>query len=247
MTSDDRTIYQRIADAYRDIAAETFTKDSKVPGFAGYNYIPVAQMLAIVRSAHSKHGIITLFGRPEYDPEHGEKRYTYKRVKDGKDGKEGKETTWTYANGHVHVVIYGANGDCVETDVPCEAQDNSDKLDNLLMTNAQRSLYRTLYAIDEGKREDPEEYNIEIAEKDELTEAKMSEGAPSAPKVGAGSSTPEGRRIVKALTMWMFDDADERVLKIVMPQTNAKGPLDSWGLEDLRAVFEECKAAREVA
>ena len=239
MTSDDRTIYQRIADAYRDIAAATFTKDSKVPGFAGYSYIPVAQMLAIVRSAHSKHGIITLFGRPEYDPEHGEKRYTYKRVKDG------RETTWTYANGHVHVVIYGASGDSVETDVPCEAQDNSDKLDNLLMTNAQRALYRTLYAIDEGKREDPEEYNVEIAEKDELTEAKMSEGAPKAPAVGAGNATPQGRRYVKALTQWMFDEADERVLQIVIPKTNERGPLDGWNLDDLKAVYEECRKARE--
>ena len=157
MTSDERTIHQRIADAYRDIAASGFDKSERVQG--GYPYIPIAQMLAIVRAAHSKHGIITVFGPVQYDTEQGEKRIT-KQV----TNKYGDVKTYQVANGHVDVRIYGAGGDWIETTVSCEAQDNSDKLTNLLLTNAQRALYRTLYAIDEGPGMDPDEFNFSVVE-----------------------------------------------------------------------------------
>ena len=164
---DTRTVHQRIADAYRDIAAASFDKSERVQG--GYNYIPIAQMLAIIRAAHSKHGIITVFGPVQYDADQGEKRITVKKTVGG----GAYEKTYQVANGHVDVTIFGANGDCIVTTVSCEAQDNSDKLTNLLLTNAQRTLYRTLYAIDEGPGFDPEEFNFSVEEKKELTAEKM--------------------------------------------------------------------------
>lgn len=209
MTSDERTIHQRIADAYVDIAASGFDKSERVQG--GYPYIPIAQMLAIVRAAHSKHGIITVFGPVQYDTEQGEKRITVKKVVGG----GAYEKVYTVANGHVDVRIYGAGGDWIETTVSCEAQDNSDKLTNLLLTNAQRALYRTLYAIDEGPGMDPEEFNYSVEEKNELTAEKMEEERPrngwrAQPPADdpfySKESTPEQRQ-EQAVVEAMGDDA----------------------------------------
>lgn len=156
--TEPRSIYQRIADAYVDIAASTFVKDGTVnPGTRNaYNFIPIGQMLNIVRQAHAKNGIITFFSEPRYNEDQHESRYNV--VKES--SYDGKKTTWVYANGHMDVRIIGADGDMIETTVPCEACDNSDKLNNKLLTNAERSLYRSLYSIDEGSP-DPETENIE--------------------------------------------------------------------------------------
>ena len=153
-------VYARIAAAYKEISAQTFEKNKEVKGSGGgYKFIPIGQILEIVRKAHGNNGIIVIFGRPEYDAEQFEKRYTYvKKTEDYYTGKI-RETTWTAAIGHISVKIYGENeDDYIETVVPFEAQDNSDKLTNKIMTNAERCLYRTMYAIDEGG-EDPEETN----------------------------------------------------------------------------------------
>ncbi len=152
--SDPLTVYQAIGAAYKTVASTTFEKTGTVSTgrSSGYKFVPVGQILGAVRKAHSEQGIVVIFGRPEYDPEQCEKRYTYERQSD-----YGK-STWHAANGHIDVRIYGPAGDCIEMTVPCEAQDNSDKLTNKLITNAERTLYRTLYAIDEGEAEDPEAF-----------------------------------------------------------------------------------------
>ncbi len=49
------------------------------------------------------------------------------------------------ANGHITVRVCGRNGDSIEHTAPFEAQDNSDKLTNKIMSSAQRTLFRTLY------------------------------------------------------------------------------------------------------
>lgn len=157
--SDAPTVYERIAAAYQDIAALPFIKSGTVnPGSRdSYKFVPISQILQAVREAHAKHGIIVLFGRPEYDPEQGEKRYSYEKI-----SRDGSYTTrWQAANGHIDVRICGGSAeDVIEVVVPCEAQDNSDKLTNKLITNAERTLYRTLYAIDEGDDDDPESVNV---------------------------------------------------------------------------------------
>lgn len=98
----------------------------------------------------------------------------------------------------------------------CEAQDNSDKLTNLLLTNAQRALYRTLYAIDEGPGMDPEEFNYSVEEKNELTAEKMAEESrprngwraqPPADDPFYSKSTSEQRQ-EQAVVEAMGDDAE---------------------------------------
>ena len=155
------TVYERIAAAYQDIAAMPFVKSGTVNAGTrdSYKFVPISQILQAVREAHARHGVIVLFGRPEYDAEQGEKRYTYEKT-----SRDGSYTTrWQAANGHIDVRICGGSAeDVIELTVPCEAQDNSDKLTNKLITNAERTLYRTLYAIDEGDEDDPEAVNEPI-------------------------------------------------------------------------------------
>lgn len=150
-------VIERINEARRIIAEIDFSKSGTVKGGQSYNFIPISQILDAVRKAQAKAGVTVVFGSPEYDAEQFEKRYSYQ-----KKGAYG-ETTWHAANGHIRVTIYGGSvDDCIETMVPFEAQDNSDKLTNKIITNAERSLYRTLYAIDEGDGTDPEAFNYEM-------------------------------------------------------------------------------------
>lgn len=153
----EMSIYERIDAAYAEISQASFTKDGtvKVSGNNGYRFISIGQILEPVRKAHGKWGVKVFFGAPEYDAEKGEKRYAQSRR------TQYGETTWQIAQGHIHVRILGRDeDDCIELDVPFEAQDNSDKLTNKILTNAERCLYRTLYAIDEGDASDPEAVNI---------------------------------------------------------------------------------------
>ncbi len=66
MTTDDRTIYQRIADAKRDLASADFTKSNtvKAGGGASYRFIPLDQILLAVRKVQADHGIMCFFGVP---------------------------------------------------------------------------------------------------------------------------------------------------------------------------------------
>lgn len=191
--TEEATVYDKLAGAYRDIAAMPFAKSGTVNAGSrnSYRFIPIGQILGAVREVHAKHGLIVLFGRPEYDVQQGEKRYSYTRK-----GEWG-ETTWYAANGHIDVRILGGSSpeDVIELTVPCEAQDNSDKLTNKLITNAERCLYRTLYAIDEGDATDPEAENIPItpepkpAKKDRRELAKTSDPFfKTADKLGEESS-----------------------------------------------------------
>jgi len=157
--SNDLTIYQRIAQAYKEISAQAFEKTGTVTGAGGgYRFIPIGQILEVVRRAQSNAGVVVVFGRPMYDASQGEARTSYEKTSTTPYGDK-RTTTWYHAVGHIDVRIYGASDDdCIEVSVPFEAQDNSDKLTNKIVTNAERCLYRTLYTIDEGG-EDPEAVN----------------------------------------------------------------------------------------
>ena len=149
----DMSIYERIDAAYAEISQTSFTKDGtvRVSGSAGYKFISIGQILEPVRKAHGRWGVKVFFGTPEYNIEKGEKRFSIQRG----------GGTWQVANGHIDVRIFGKDeDDCITMSVPFEAQDNSDKLTNKILTNAERCLYRTLYAIDEGDASDPEAVNI---------------------------------------------------------------------------------------
>lgn len=153
----EMSIYERIDAAYAEIAQAKIVKDGSVStgGKSGYSYVKIAQILDVVRKAHGHFGVKVFFGRPVYDAEQFEKRYA--EIRKGQYG----DTKWQIANGHIDVRLIGRDEeDCIEMVVPFEAQDNSDKLTNKIMTNAERTLYRTLYALDEGEGSDPEAVNI---------------------------------------------------------------------------------------
>lgn len=158
MTS-EKTICERIDAAYVEIAKSKFEKNKTVEGTGPkYNFIPICDILDVVRKAHANNGIKVFFGKIEYDAAIGEGRGQYQ-----KKNSYGDLTTWNTANGHVTVKLIGKDmTDVIETIVSCEAQDNSDKLTNKLYTNAERALYRTLYAIDEGDGTDPEATHEEM-------------------------------------------------------------------------------------
>ena len=136
------TVHERIAEAMKVIADFDFSKSGKVTGGASYNFIPIGQILQAVRKAHAKAGLFLTTGQLEYDKDNGEGIFTQDR--------------WTKARGHCEVSINGADGDSVTFVVPFNVQDNSDKLDNKIVTNIERQAYRLLYAIDEGDATDPE-------------------------------------------------------------------------------------------
>lgn len=190
--SDVRTVYQRIADAAAMIAATDFVKDGRVTGGKSYPYIPIAQILDAVRKAQAKAGVFVVFGQPEYDP-------------DQREGRRDQSTGWTQANGHIRATIYGADGDSIETVIAFEVKDNSDKLTNLIYSNAMRNLYRTLYGIDEGKAEDdPESRNIanepdpeavaQAARAKETKRRQIAEKAKSDPFFKTALDLKEGQR-----------------------------------------------------
>lgn len=155
-------VCDRIDAAMKILAAKGFSKDGQVQGSAKYKFIPVAQILDAVREAHAAAGVKVIFGRPEYDTEQGEKRWTEVRKTINQATGEKYDVKWYFANGHMAVRIVGATpDDCIETVVGFEASDNSDKLTNKIYTNAERALYRTLYAIDESDGSDPEALNFE--------------------------------------------------------------------------------------
>lgn len=148
-------VIERINEARRSVASNKFVKNQRVQGSGGgYNYIPIAQILEIVREAQAEAGVTVFFDPPVYD------------LAPCKD-----ERGWAYGRGYYPVRIYGSSiDDCVEGMAPFEARSNStDKLTNLMVTNAERNLYRIIYNIDEGgkeasdmadgERHDPEGYN----------------------------------------------------------------------------------------
>lgn len=200
------TIYERIDKAYAEIAQHKFTKDRwvgkwvvtrdannkrvKSPDLTsdGYWVISITQILDVVQAAHAKYGIKCIFEGPYYDLQNNEKSITIPY----KDGKR------AIANGHYDVKIIGEGpDDMIETRAQCRAWDTegNDKLDNKLLTNAMRSLYRSLYSIDGDDTKDPEEENPAVqgapaeepAEKDKWFSKKE-------PKTEAEVKTPnEGK------------------------------------------------------
>lgn len=136
------SVYERIAQAMQVIAEIDFNKSGTVKGGQEYKYIPIGQILQAIRKAHAKAGLFLTIGQLEYDKDNGEGIFSQDR--------------WTKVRGHCEVSINGADGDSVSFVVPFNVQDNSDKLDNKIVTNIERQAYRVLYAIDEGDATDPE-------------------------------------------------------------------------------------------
>ena len=150
--TDTLTIYQRIDRAMADLMEADFTKSKMVwirpPGTNfkadpgnGYAILPIGDILAEVRRVHGRWGIKPFFGRIVID----------ERLASDRE---------VHAIGHVDYRLIGRDADdCIEGTLAVEAQDRADKLVNKLLTNAERSLYRSLYSIDGDDAQDPEEVN----------------------------------------------------------------------------------------
>ena len=187
------TVHERIATAMQVIAETDFNKSGKVTGGATYNFIPIGQILAAIRRAHAKAGLFLTIGQLEYDKDNGEGIFTQDR--------------WTKARGHCEVSINGADGDNVSFVVPFNVQDNSDKLDNKIVTNIERQAYRVLYAIDEGDATDPEtewhEDKVAVPTEDKLFGGKPK--APEQPKKATPVRDAEKDKLVNELTRVIMD------------------------------------------
>lgn len=190
------TVHERIAQAMQIIAEIDFNKSGVVGinGRDGYNFIPIGQILAAVRRAHAKAGLFLTIGQLEYDSEHGEGIFTQDR--------------WTKARGHCEVSINGADGDCVSFTVPFNVQDNSDKLDNKIVTNIERQAYRVLYAIDEGDATDPET----VWQEDKVgapTEDKFFGKPNGAGQIRGPGNDPEKGKLVDELTKIVMEGTSD--------------------------------------
>lgn len=246
--SDSLTIFQRIQQAQKIIADHEFVKDGKVvtkkakgnEPEESYNFVSISQILSVVRRAHADVGITPLFGRPEYDVENNEKRYTF--IKRSRDGWE---STWIAANGHMVVRLYGSGpDDYIETEVPFEAQDNADKLTNKIVTNVERTLYRTIYAIDgdQTEHEDPEEDPESVNE----PRASWRDQVSTDPFFGKKDTAPEP--VSESHT---YDDMVGRLITymrmplmapLIKDYVSEHGTIAEWPEEIVRECFDLCVA-----
>lgn len=224
----------------REIIAETdFQKSGTVKGGQSYNFIPIGQILQAVRKAHAIAGVTVTFGSPEYDQEQFEKRYSYQ-----KKGQYG-ETTWFAANGHIHAIIYGSStDDRIEMDVPFECQDNSDKLTNKIITNAERCLYRVLYAIDEGDATDPEAYNEPMQD---VPRRKQVEDDPFLGKTESDAEKINLRKSTqckKAIESWISEDPlMNGSNEVIGEYAKQYGQMDGWSPGTYIQCYKELRDA----
>ena len=218
------TVHERIAQAMQVIAEIDFNKSGKVTGGQAYNFIPIGQILQAIRKAHAKAGLFLTIGQLEYDKDNGEGIFTQDR--------------WTKARGHCEVSINGADGDCLTFTVPFNVQDNSDKLDNKIVTNIERQAYRILYAIDEGDATDPEsewhEDKVAVTTEDSFFKSPTK----AAPKIKGPAMSAAKDKLLRELTDIITKrpgDAD-----IIFTMTGAFGHkiLDECSEDELRQILD---------
>ena len=218
------TVHERIATALQVIAETDFNKSGQVKGGATYSFIPIGQILQAIRKAHAKAGLFLTIGQLEFDKDNGEGIF--------------RDSNWTKARGHCEVSINGADGDCVSFTVPFNVQDNSDKLDNKIVTNIERQAYRVLYAIDEGDATDPEaEWHEDRVEATEDNFFKIPKGQAPKPKA-APAQDPEKMTLINKLTeILMGSTADADIIFTILDGRK----LDDCTVDELRNILENVR------
>lgn len=275
------TIYERIDDAYELISKAVFKKDKWVGKYIvtrdannnkvrqpdlsqdGYYVISITQILDVVQKAHAQFGIKCIFEGPYYDSDNNEKRITVP----WRDSKR------TIANGHYDVRIYGEGPeDVIEMRVQCEAWDTeaNDKLGNKLLTNAQRSLYRSLYAIDGDDSKDPEEENPAVqgalterptddpffgkkAPAETPTEAPKPSADTSATEASVTEPAPEkdnanirqATACRKAIDEWISEDYNRTNNEIITEYVKSNGPMDQWAFGTMVHCYKDLRDSGE--
>jgi len=233
------TVHERIAIAQQVIAETDFAKSGQVQGGQSYKFIPIGQILNAVRRAHSKAGIFITTGPLEYDEDRGERRYSY--TKKGQYG----ESVWHAAIGHCEVTVHGADGDFIAFSVPFEAQDNSDKLTNKIITNIERQTYRILYAIDEGDASDPEATWEEMPVAPATRAEKMAKADPFFKQDDSREKDIRAKAFALRPTVEKFV-AEHSDSDLVKDYLDRYGPVGEWADTIIvRAWTEDFKGARE--
>ena len=222
------TVHERIATALQVIAETDFNKSGQVKGGATYSFIPIGQILQAIRKAHAKAGLFLTISQLEFDKDNGEGIF--------------KDNNWTKARGHCEVSINGADGDCVSFTVPFNVQDNSDKLDNKIVTNIERQAYRVLYAIDEGDATDPEaEWHEDRVEATEDNFFKIPKATPKAqaPKPKAApAQDPEKMALINKLTdILMGSTADADIIFTILDGKK----LDDCTVDELKNILDNVR------
>ena len=221
------TVHERIANAMQVIAEIDFAKSGIVKGGATYSFIPIGQILQAVRKAHAKAGLFLTIGQLEYDQSNGEGIFTSDR--------------WTKARGHCEVSINGADGDCISFVVPFNVQDNSDKLDNKIVTNIERQAYRVLYAIDEGDATDPEsEWREDMVTGAEPIRSETPKGKRPEYRTGDKPKTatpgdPEKDKVINDLTAIIMGGGTD--CDVIMTMLNGR-KLTDLGTIELKQIYE---------
>lgn len=212
------TVHERIATAMQVIAETDFNKSGKVMGGQTYNFIPIGQILQAIRKAHAKAGLFLTIGQLEYDKDNEEG--IFDRVINSKPYKQ--------ARGHSEVRINGADGDYVSFIVPFNVLDNSDKLDNKIVTNIERQAYRVLYAIDEGDAsDDPETIHIEIGD-EQPKETKR-------PQAQAPQKDAEKERLLNKLTVDIMSGGTD--CDVIMTMLQGRN-MNDLGTIELKQIYE---------
>lgn len=227
------TVHERIATAMQVIAEFDFNKSGQVTGGASYNFIPIGQILQAIRKAHAKAGLFLTIGQLEYDKDNEEG--IFDRVINSKPYKQ--------ARGHSEVSINGADGDCISFVVPFNVLDNSDKLDNKIVTNIERQAYRVLYAIDEGDASDPETVHMEI--EDEHPEAKkpaqqdrfFKSSKPAEARTPEKQISVERARLLKKLSDIILEGGNDGEIINKMVADFKKSSLDYCKTEELHDIL----------
>lgn len=259
------TIYDRIDAAYADIVGHQFTKDrwvgkwidqkdergrivGKIPDPSdrnGYYVISIQNILAVVQQAHAKHGVKVFFEGPFYDPEKQEKRITLTQ----KD-RYGNDSQTVYANGHYRVEIVGEGPeDTIQKEVQCEAKEpaSGDKLGNKLLTNAMRSLYRSLYSIDADDSRDPEEIGTGVDSDAPLSPREQAANDPFFGKADQEEIKVNLRKSTecrKAIQDWIDEDPlGHGSHEIIGDYAGRFGQIDKWEPGTLVQCYKELRDA----
>lgn len=246
------TIYERLDNAYKDVAKVTFKKDKWVGKWVvtrdkngkqvknpdpsdtnGYWVISITQILDAVQKVHAEHGIKCIFEGPFYDQQNNEKRITISH----KD-KYGNDVQTVVANGHYDVKIIGEGpDDMIETRAQCEGKDssNNDKLGNKLLTNGMRSLYRSMYSIDGDDTRDPEEENIAV-------QGAPAEEAPKTDGFLGGGMTMNDKK--KAVLAWIPENQQDPDFIEFCKNQASGADTTKWGLGTFVHFYDDVVAQR---
>ena len=147
------SIFERIDAAFKEIVEYDFRRDKAIEVRSGKarKYLSIIQILSVVRRVHGHWGVKVFFDPPVYDEDAGE----FKKV----EYINGQNQY--HAFGHIPYRIYGRDAsDCIAGNVSFESATSSDKMNNLIVTNAERTLYRVLYAIDGDEKEFPDDESV---------------------------------------------------------------------------------------